>query len=250
MHLDAWTLGLQAINALVLVWLLSRLLFNPVAQLIAARQDGISQSLDAAAKARSELAAVQEQTIQLRATQASVLERQLLAAREARSAAEQAAQAALDQNLHARQQSAELEFQALRAAARREGEAQALDFSLDLARRLLQGLPDELRVLPFLPGLAQALGRIPPEVLSSWCSDTAIAELRVAHPLDEAGLAVCRDTLQDAIATAGTLPALRMVVDPGLLAGLELASAHLQVANHLRQDWERLREHLLADDDD
>lgn len=249
MHLDAWTLGLQTVNALVLVWLLSRLLFTPVAQLIAARQDGIDRSLREAAAARAEVAAAQAQMAGLRATQASALEQQQLEASQARSAADQAAQARLEQALHARQLAAEQEFEALRAAARREGEAQALEFSLDLTRRLLQGLPDEVRVLPFLPGLAQALGRLPSDVLSAWCSSTAVAELRVARPLDDAGLSTCRDQLQRAIATAGVLPALRTVVDPGLLAGLELVSPHLQVANHLQQDWRRLGEQLLAKDD-
>lgn len=38
MHLDPWTLGLQAANFLVLVWLLHRFLYRPVLGIIAARQ--------------------------------------------------------------------------------------------------------------------------------------------------------------------------------------------------------------------
>jgi F-type H+-transporting ATPase subunit b len=38
MKIDWWTLGLQTINILVLVWILSRFLFRPVSDMIAARQ--------------------------------------------------------------------------------------------------------------------------------------------------------------------------------------------------------------------
>ncbi len=39
MHIDWSTLALQTINALVLVWLLARFLFRPVAEIVAERQD-------------------------------------------------------------------------------------------------------------------------------------------------------------------------------------------------------------------
>ena len=38
MRIDLWTLGLQAINALVLIWLLARFLFRPIAAIIAERK--------------------------------------------------------------------------------------------------------------------------------------------------------------------------------------------------------------------
>jgi hypothetical protein len=56
MHIDWWTLGLQAVNALVLVWLLSRFLFRPVADILAARQKAAEQAIadTQAAKAAAE----------------------------------------------------------------------------------------------------------------------------------------------------------------------------------------------------
>lgn len=38
MTIDWWTLGLQTVNVLVLVWILARFLFRPVARIIADRQ--------------------------------------------------------------------------------------------------------------------------------------------------------------------------------------------------------------------
>ena len=56
MKIDWWTLALQAINALVLIWLLAHFLFRPVVDAIAARQKAAEQQLaDAkAAKAAAE----------------------------------------------------------------------------------------------------------------------------------------------------------------------------------------------------
>ena len=55
MQIDWWTLGLQAVNALVLIWLLAHFLFRPVVDAIAARQKAAGQLL-ADAKAAKEAA--------------------------------------------------------------------------------------------------------------------------------------------------------------------------------------------------
>lgn len=52
MSLDWWTLGLQTINVVVLVWLLSRFLFKPVARIIAERQQAAEHLLAEADQAR------------------------------------------------------------------------------------------------------------------------------------------------------------------------------------------------------
>ncbi|MEW5835104.1 MAG: F0F1 ATP synthase subunit B, partial [Pseudomonadota bacterium] len=45
MKIDFWTLALQAINALVLIWLLSRVLYRPVVRAIAQRRDAAAKLL-------------------------------------------------------------------------------------------------------------------------------------------------------------------------------------------------------------
>jgi F-type H+-transporting ATPase subunit b len=40
MHIDWWTLALQTVNALVLIWILTRFFFHPVMNIIAKRQSG------------------------------------------------------------------------------------------------------------------------------------------------------------------------------------------------------------------
>ena len=53
MRVDWWTLALQTANVLVLIWLLARFLFRPVAEIVARRQDEANRLLaDAAAVQR------------------------------------------------------------------------------------------------------------------------------------------------------------------------------------------------------
>jgi F-type H+-transporting ATPase subunit b len=53
MHIDWSTLGLQTVNALVLIWLLAHFLFRPVADAIAGRQKAAVQLLDEAKAAKA-----------------------------------------------------------------------------------------------------------------------------------------------------------------------------------------------------
>ena len=38
MHIDWWTLAFQTVNVLVLIWILGRFFFRPVADIVAKRQ--------------------------------------------------------------------------------------------------------------------------------------------------------------------------------------------------------------------
>ena len=60
MQIDWWTLGLQTLNVLVLLWILNRFLFRPVAGMIAKRQATAAESLEKAQKAKSEADAERE----------------------------------------------------------------------------------------------------------------------------------------------------------------------------------------------
>ena len=53
MHIDWSTLGLQTVNALVLIWLLAHFMFHPVADAIAGRQKAAVQLLDEAKTAKA-----------------------------------------------------------------------------------------------------------------------------------------------------------------------------------------------------
>ena len=56
MHIDWWTLALQTVNVLVLIWILARFFFRPVVDIVAKRQEEANKLLADAAAARQEAA--------------------------------------------------------------------------------------------------------------------------------------------------------------------------------------------------
>ena len=56
MHIDWWTLALQTVNVLVLIWILARFFFRPVVDIVAKRQEETNKLLADAAAARQEAA--------------------------------------------------------------------------------------------------------------------------------------------------------------------------------------------------
>ena len=63
MHIDWWTLALQTVNVLVLIWILARFFFRPIMDVVAKRQaaaDRLLADADAARKEASNLHAEAE----------------------------------------------------------------------------------------------------------------------------------------------------------------------------------------------
>ncbi|MFZ2871513.1 MAG: F0F1 ATP synthase subunit alpha, partial [Zavarzinia sp.] len=57
MTIDWWTLGLQAVNVTVLIWLMARFFWRPLAAIIEARQTAAATILTEAEARRAEAAA-------------------------------------------------------------------------------------------------------------------------------------------------------------------------------------------------
>ncbi|MCA0920142.1 F0F1 ATP synthase subunit delta [Pseudooceanicola nanhaiensis] len=244
MSIDWWTLGLQAVNVLVLLWILSRFLFRPVSDIIAARQAAATQDLDAAQATRAEaeaaLAAAQEQLAGVAATRAQMLA-------EARSEADRSRDQLLSE--------ARAEVEKLRTAAQadrlhRQQEAshamhaEAAELAVDIARRLLDRLPATARVAGFIDGLAEAVARLPERTRAGIGAEGPVP-LRAAAEMsgDEA------DHLRERLARVTGHPvALAVTTDPTLIAGLELDAPHAVVRNHFRADLDRIRQELLKND--
>ena len=237
MHIDLWTLALQTINVLVLVWLLARFLFRPVAAIIAERRAAAEKLLaDADAKrqqAAGEAAAIAQQRDGLAADGQRILA-------EARAAAE-AERATLLQ--HASEAAARLQADAQQANARDEHamretlEREANDLALSIATRLLQRVPARALNSAFLESLADRLATDPARDSST---GTAI-ELRSATPLDAAAQADCREILTRAL---GAAPQVGFRTDPTLIAGIELAAPHALIRNSWRADLDRINRAL------
>jgi F-type H+-transporting ATPase subunit b len=238
MKLDWWTLGLQTINVVILIWLLSRFLFKPVAGIVAERQRLARQLLDEAAAAKQ---AAEDERAQAAAASAQLAGQRASALQ----AAEQEAAATKAQLLkQAEAEAAQLREQAATAQAAQQQAAQALaeqraaSLALDIAAKLLDRLPAGARVAGFAAGLVAGLDELPPASRQTLAADPRPLRLRAPRALAADELAACRAALSTAL---GQPLELEVVVDPGLIAGLELEGASMVVRNSFRADLARLQ---------
>jgi F-type H+-transporting ATPase subunit b len=139
-HINWWTLALQAINVLVLIWLLSRFLYRPVAA-IAARQAAadalLADAAAAKAQAETEAAALKASNTAL-AADAERLRAEVRTAADAdRVRLLQTAQTDAEKMGEA----AKAGIAAERDAMRKALETQAATLAGDLAAKLVQHLP-------------------------------------------------------------------------------------------------------------
>ena len=233
MHIDLWTLALQTINVLVLIWLLARFLFRPIAAIIAERRTAADKLLaDAAAKlqeATDAAAAITHQRDGLTGESQRILA-------EARTTAE-AERATMQQ--HAADAAARLQADAQQAIVRDEHtmretlEREANDLATTIATRLLQRVPARALNRAFLESLADTLATHPAR---GSLAETTI-EVRSATPLDAAAQADCREVLTRAL---GATPHLSFRTDPSLIAGIELAAPDALIRNSWRSDLDRI----------
>ncbi len=145
MRIDWWTLGLQTVNVLILVAILARFLFRPVIAIMEERQA-------AAAKLMSDAEAEKAKAIAAREA-AEIESDKIAAARDAvlRQAAEEAnaqreaALAAAKEDADQVRSAAETEMRWARAAEESAASDRSARLAVDVARKLVERLPDTAR---------------------------------------------------------------------------------------------------------
>ncbi|MCG7600891.1 hypothetical protein MHM84_13960 [Halomonas sp. McH1-25] len=245
MALDWWTLGLQTLNVLVLLWLLSRFLLQPIAAIIAARQQSASHLLDDAATAKDEAQQIREAAEQARAEanrqRTAALQKAERDADLARRRRLQEADAEIERRRQQAQEALNTEQQMLQTAI----EARAGHLALAIADRLMQRLPDSARVEGFIDGLVEGLESLPAETRRSLAQADAVLRLKAPRPLTGTEHSSCMAALRRAI----KIPLEpQVIVDPTLIAGLELETEHAMVRNSLRADLARLQTEISPHD--
>ncbi|MDE1964770.1 MAG: hypothetical protein KGI42_12800 [Xanthomonadaceae bacterium] len=241
MTIDFWTLALQALNALVLIWLLSRVLYRPVVRVIAQRREATAKLLaDAEAerdRARQATAAATAQQTELAAGRDAAMKAAQTDAEAARTRLLAAAQAEAE----ALRQQAQTERDKQLAAQRRADERRAATLAVDIAARLLDRLPASARIAGFLDDLVASLRALPDSQRQKLADPATPLALVAPRTLEASERDRCVQAIQQAI---GRSAALQPAVDPNLIAGLELRSPDLVVSNHLRADLDHLLHEL------
>jgi F-type H+-transporting ATPase subunit b len=244
MQIDWWTLGLQTVNVLVLIWVLGRFLFRPVARIIAERQALAGADL---AKAKAALAEAEASRDAARAAAADLAaqRQQMLAAAQAEAAHQkETLLAAAQSEAEAARRTALADLAQARADQARALSDQAALLAGDIAARLLQRLPEEARIMGFIDGLAAAVAALPEATRASIGAEGPL-RLRTARALSESE----SDALNAALAQVlGRPVTLAPEVDPALIAGLELETPHAVVYNNFRADLARIAQELTRHD--
>ncbi len=247
MHIDWWTLAFQTVNVLVLIWILARFFFRPVADIVAKRQVQADEVLAEAAAARQRATDVR--------TDADKALAEISAERERLSADAHKAAAAEKASLLA-QASDEIAKQRLAAEAANARElsaakhaimARASELSVDIARRLLERLPPKVALSAFLEGLCRELRTLSSDARASFASTTSAEhpiEVVTAGPLAKDEMEHVRDALTEAF---GLHLPFAFRADPALLAGIELRSPNTILRNCWRADLDRIRKELDRD---
>lgn len=221
MHIDWWTLALQAINFLILAWLLTRFLYHPVRRVIAERQE------------RAEAALKQAAAREAAAEAARLKHERALAEFEA---AKDELRAQFHRALEAERQEvlkrAGIEADAIRATARADGEAERratreaaradiAGLAVALAGRVLEGAEDSPEAQ--IAAARRALEAMDPDDRAALSGEgQAAGPVRVvtARALDDRGRQAWAAALAGLL---GTEPAVEFDDDAQILGGVVLA---------------------------
>jgi F-type H+-transporting ATPase subunit b len=245
MKIDWWTLALQAVNASVLIWLLAHFLFRPVADVIAARQKAAQQLLADASAAKAAAESVQEKG-KAEAARLAEHRSEALKAVEAEVATQKAALLAAAQTevdkLHA---AAETEIANERRAEAIAATDRAGRLAVDIARKLLDRLPGEVRITGFINGIAAGLAKLPDGTRASLGANGTPIRITAARALTAPEGEACRTAL---VKILGRPVSVEFGADPTLIAGLELETPYASVRNSFRADLLHLQSELTHHD--
>lgn len=240
MQIDWWTLALQAVNFLILIWLLSRFLYRPIVNIVAKRREAAQKLMAEAEVERAEIKNERAEVAQIRAGFAA--EKQKILG-EAHAQAEESARALI---AGAKTEAAKLLSEAKSAAARAEAESEralareAEQLALGIAQKLLTRLQPQEATTAFLDGLCSKIRSLPPQSKAALQNGGAI-EVTTATALSPEEQTQVQSALSRCF---GAKPSFAFRADPALIAGIELTSKDIVVRNNWREDLRTIRQEL------
>ncbi|MEJ0069369.1 MAG: ATPase [Pseudomonadota bacterium] len=233
MTIDWWTLGIQTVNVVVLVWLLRRFFWRPIAAMIEQRRTATQRMLAEAETQRSQATAA---LAEIERTRAGFGHERDAILTEAHEAAERVRAARLEEAAKA--------ASALAAAAKTaiETEKDATDkiwaeranrLAIEIAERLAARLDGQAVRAAFLGWLLEEIRTLPEPARQAVAANGGALEATSATPFDPADQERYRTLIGEAF---GGHPQIVFKTDPALIAGLELHGAHFTVSNSWRAD--------------
>jgi F-type H+-transporting ATPase subunit b len=239
MHIDWWTLALQAVNLLVLVWLLNRVFYRPVANIVQQRQAAASSLLADAAAAR---AGVEAEKAGIAATRAQfAAERDALlaeAARQAQAERDAILKQAGEEVAHLRAGS-EAELARDRTAMEHALIRRAASLAVEISRKLLEKIPPGVATMSSVDALRDRFQALPAPGRTALIAAASAGGIEVitAAPMNDTDREQCRSAIE-AMLGSGTRMSYRC--DPALIAGIEIRSSTIILRNSWRDDLSQI----------
>lgn len=251
MQIDPWTIGLQAINFLVLVWLLRHFLYRPVKDVIEKRKELAEHALAEAEKREAEAEAERQRFEEKRAGLTMEREEMLNALHvqmdTERSRALDEARRTAQQVLDDARAAVTKERESVLAETRQEVAALASALASSVLRDC-GGMTPDSALLERLVASVNALPDAERERLGKDLEpDGARLTVVTATPIPPEDCARWRDRLGGCI---GHVDKIEFATEPEVLGGAELRFPHAVLsftwADHLRRAEERLLSHEAA----
>lgn len=237
MTIDWWTLGIQAVNVVILIWLLARFFWRPVAAIIEQRRATAEHILTEAEAKRSQATGALAQIERTRAGFDKERDTIIAAAHKVAEEARTTLLAAAAKDAAALEASARMAIEKERAAAEAVWIERANLLAVEIARRLVARLDGPVVSNAFLDWLLQEIRGLPENMRNAVAADGVVLEVISASPIAPADQERYRELISGAF---GVHPQINFEVDAALIAGLELRGPHLVVANSWRADLTRI----------
>lgn len=237
MTIDWWTLGIQAVNVVILIWLLGRFFWRPVAAMIEQRRTAAQQLLTEAETKRRQatdgLAEIERTRKGFDREREAIIAAAQVSAEQTRagilaSAAKEAA------SLGA---SAKVAIEKERAAAEKVWAERANRLAIEIAERLVARIGGSAANAAFLDWLLGEIRKLPSSVRQTVATNGAMLEAVSAAPIDAVDQEHYRELIGEAF---GSHPKINFRADPALIAGLELHGPHLVINNSWRADLAKI----------
>lgn len=233
MTINWWTLGFQTTNVLILVWLLQRFFWRPIAAMIEQRRSATEKAL-ADAKAAGDKAAAA--LADVAATRAGFAKEHDAILADAHTAADKVSKATLDaatKDAAAHTAAAQAAIATEHVAAEAAWSDRASQLAVQIAGRLAGRLQGSAVDTAFLDWLLSSIRALPEQARHAATDAPGGIEAVSAHPLEAAE----QDRYRCMIAEAfGTKLDLTFRADPALIAGVELHGPHFALGNSWRAD--------------
>lgn len=241
MKIDWWTLGFQAVNVIILVWLLQHFFWRPIAAMIEQRRGATEKALVDAKAAQDKAAAAMADIVATRAGFAKEHDAIMAAAH---AEAEKAGNATLD----AATKAAEARTAAAHAAALAEHNAEeaawterASQLAVQIAGRLAARLQGPAVSTAFVDWLVSSIHAMPAAARQAAAAEAGGFEAVSAEELAPAEQERTRGLIAKAF---GAQPQITFKTDPALIAGIELHGPHFALNNSWRADLRQILEDI------